>query len=72
MEALGLEFPILYDTGKIVINGYEVFNQNGTGRTTPSTFIVDKEGNIRWKYIGRSYTDRPSNSKIIEELDKLN
>jgi peroxiredoxin len=72
VEALGLGFPVLYDPGRTIINDYEVFNLNGTGRTTPSTFIVDKEGNIRWKYIGRNYTDRPSNGRIIEELDKLN
>ena len=72
VEALGLEFPILYDTELAVIRGYEVFNLNGTGRTTPATFIVDKQGVIRWKYIGRNYSDRPSNGRIIDELGKLN
>ncbi len=73
VEALGLQFPILYDPERTVIHGYDVFNRNGTGRTTPSTFIIGKDGLIRWEYIARgSYTDRPSTGRIIEELGKLN
>ena len=72
VEALGLQFPILYDPERAVIRGYDVFNRNGTGETTPSTFIIDKDGFIRWEYIAKgSYTDRPSNHRIIEELEKL-
>ena len=71
VTALGLEFPILYDPRREVIDAYDVFNRNGTGYTTPATFIVDRQGVVRWQYIGRYYTDRPGNARIIAELDKL-
>ena len=72
VRALMLDFPVLYDPNLEVIQEYGVFNLNGTGRTTPSTFIIDREGIIRWQYTGSRYTDRPSNSAIIDELGKLN
>ena len=72
VDALGLQFPILSNPSADVIEAYGVFNLHNNGYAAPATFIVDKLGNIRWEYIGRtSYTDRPSNAQIIEQLRNL-
>lgn len=35
-------------------------------------FVVDRQGNIRWEYIGYdSYYDRPDNEGIIAQLQRL-
>ncbi len=50
-----------------------MFNLHGNNLPTPSTFVIDTEGNIRWEYIGRSArTDRAPNSEIIAQLQMLN
>jgi len=37
----------------------------------PATFIIDKEGVIRYARLGKSFADRPRPSQIIDELKKL-
>ncbi len=65
---LGIPFPILYDPSRVVTQLYEVFNLLSDGVATPSTFILDTDGVIAWKYIGRSKEDRPSVSTILAQL----
>jgi len=38
---------------------------------TPSTFVLDRTGKIRWQHIGETVYDRPSNEEIIDQLRKL-
>jgi peroxiredoxin len=38
---------------------------------TPSTFVLDRKGKIRWLHIGKIFYDRPSNKEIIDQLRKL-
>ncbi len=71
VEELGLEFPILYDPEAAAVKEYGVFDLNGDGVAAPATFVLDKQGKVRWQYVGRSRTDRPANQRIIEELQKL-
>ena len=72
VDALGLEFPILSNPSADVIEAYGVYNLHNNGYAAPATFLIDKQGNIRWTYIGRtSYTDRPSNAQIIKRLQEL-
>lgn len=72
VEALGLSFPVLYDPEANVVKAYGVFNLHGNNLPTPSAFIIDTEGNIRWEYIGKTAaSDRAPNSEIIAQLQKL-
>jgi peroxiredoxin len=49
-----------------------VFNLHDNDLATPATFLIDKQGTVRWEYIGRSAaSDRPDNQKIIEQLQQL-
>ncbi len=71
VEALGLEFPILYDPEATVVTDYGVFDLLKDGLATPSTFLIDKEGNIRWKYVGKTISDRVSAQQMITKLKQL-
>ena len=71
MEALGLEFPILYDPEATVVTDYGVFDLLKDGLATASTFLIDKEGNIRWKYVGQHIDDRVSAQQVVTELRRF-
>ena len=71
IDYLDLGFPILVDPEAEVIHSYGVYDLLNDGYATPSTFIIDKNGNVRWKYIGRNYYDRPSNQQIIAQLRQI-
>jgi peroxiredoxin len=38
----------------------------------PSTYILDKKGNVVYAYVGETRTDRPSVKAILAQLDKVN
>jgi peroxiredoxin len=72
VERLGLAYQILSDPDAEVIKAYGVFNLHDNDLATPATFLIDKQGTVRWEYIGRSAaSDRPDNQKIIEQLQQL-
>ena len=61
-------FPILSDSGRDAITDYGVLTDRNIAR--PSTFIIDKEGVIRWKYVG-STGDRPDSGTVLEQLKAI-
>ena len=71
VDRLGLEFPIMYNPQADMVKEYGVFNLLNDGLATPSTFVIDTQGKIRWKYIGVNISDRPSTRSIIRQLKKL-
>ena len=72
IEAIGLEFQVLSDPDANVVDAYGVWNLFQNELPAPATFIIDKQGNIRWEYIGRtSATDRADNDEIIAQLQQL-
>jgi len=70
-DNVGVDFPILYDISKETVKDYGVFNLLGDGLATASTFVIDKEGKIRWKYVGHGISDRPPASVILNHLKTL-
>jgi peroxiredoxin len=38
----------------------------------PATYILDKQGRVRYAYVGSSLSDRPSVKALLAELSKLN
>jgi alkyl hydroperoxide reductase subunit AhpC len=34
----------------------------------PAVFVVGRDGVLRWSYVGRELTDRPSVDRVLEEL----
>ena len=69
-------FPVLIDADRTVSRGLGLFQTEWTGskaeQNIPSVFIVDKEGVLRFKYMGQNTTDRPSYDYLFKVLDVIN
>ena len=71
MELTGAEFAILSDKDAEVANAYGVYNLLNDGVATPSAVIVSPEGDIEWKYVGESISDRPTPDQVLAQVDRL-
>ena len=71
MELTGAEFAILSDKEAEVAKNYGVYNLLRDGVATPSAIIVSPEGDIKWQYVGRSVSDRPTPDEILAQIDRL-
>ena len=67
-EDWGPPFPILYNRDRSVITDYGVLLGN---IANPATFVIDKNGVIRWKYVGDDKRDRPTPGEVLEALRGL-
>ena len=66
-----LPFPLLADEDTSVIRAYDVFHANeskGRAIARPSTFVLDPDGEIVWKYVGERASDRPKFDEVLERL----
>ena len=66
-----LDFPLLEDTNHKVIDRYGILNPDGKGWPHPATYVIDKQGVVRWKFVEIDYRKRPTNEQILEELRKI-
>jgi peroxiredoxin len=64
------DFPFLEDRNHKVIDRYGLFNPDGKGWPHPATYVIDKQGIVRWKFIEVDYRKRPTNAQILSELKK--
>ncbi len=71
VQELGIPFPVLYDPSLAVPKAYMVYDLLGDGLATPSMFLVDRKGIIRWKYVGRSIGDRADFPEVLAQLAQL-
>ncbi|MDA1185491.1 MAG: peroxiredoxin family protein [Acidobacteria bacterium] len=70
VSELGITYPVLSDASLTYIRQYDVLHpQEGIAR--PSMFIVDREGVIRWRFVGMSASARPPIETVLEELRKV-
>ncbi len=69
VEALGLDFPVLYDQPAEVVKEYDVYNAGG-GYANPNVFIVDRNGSVVWHHRA-SVSHRTPNGDIFAQLEKL-
>ena len=65
------DFPLLEDKDHKVIDRYGLFNPDGRGWPYPSTFVIDLQGMVRWRFIEKKENIRPSNQQIVAELRKI-
>jgi peroxiredoxin len=75
-DSIASDFPFLSDIELSVINRYGIFNPDGAGGGRfqvphPATFVIDKEGVVRWNFIEVDYSIRPTNEQILEALEAL-
>jgi peroxiredoxin len=70
-----LNFPLLSDFNKEVIQSYGVFNPDMIGLkgiAKRSTFVIDKDGIVRYAEILEDARNEPNYDKVFEALSKLN
>ena len=60
-------FPILLDEEFEAVTFFDIRDQ----LARPSTFIIDRAGNVRFAYVGYSPNDRPSIKAMLQQLDGL-
>jgi peroxiredoxin len=65
------DFPLLEDKNHKVIDRYGLLNPEASGSPHPATYVIDKEGIVRWKFIEVDYTKRPGNEQIVAALRKI-
>jgi peroxiredoxin len=67
-EGPKVPFPLLLDTD---LNAVRALGITGD-LAKPSTYILDKKGNVVFAFVGETTTDRPSVQAVLGQLDKLN
>ncbi len=73
-DQLAPRFPFLTDPGHRVIDRYGLFNPDdprGRQIAHPATFLVDRDGVVRWKFVEVDYRVRPGNEEILAALGGL-
>ncbi len=69
-----LHFPLLVDPAFTVSATYGVAFQmrvHTEWSNRPATYVIDKQGVLRFAHRGNAFGDRPSAEKVVEELKKL-
>ncbi len=70
--ATGAKFQILSDSDHKVIESFGVLNaRERNGIAHPAVFIIDKDGRIRYAYVGKDPGDRPEDATVLEEVKKI-
>ena len=72
---LGLTFPLLSDTGSIIIDAYGIRNTDAQGKSAgvphPVLFLLDQQGVIRGKLAREGYRERPESAELIAAAQSL-
>ena len=74
VRELGLSFPILADTEHQVIDAYDLRHDEGGSNgpiARPATFVIDRNGVIRWRNLTDNYRLRPSADDVLVEVVAL-
>lgn len=69
-----LGFPLLSDPDHAVIARYGLLNQQDPEARPiphPTTFVLDRSGVVRWKFIETDYRVRPTNEDILAALAEV-
>ena len=73
-EKTGTRFPLLSDSSSAAVDLYGIRNNwelMKRGVAHPSTFIIDRQGIVRFAEIRRNYLVRIKVSTIIQELNSI-
>lgn len=75
--AHGFTFTTLSDPERHAIHTYGLLNPQDVlvpvegGLAYPSTYILDRNGVVRWRYIGRDLADRPDTEVVLAAFTKV-
>lgn len=71
-EQPGFDFPLLSDAEHRVIDRYGLLNDKARQPIPhPTTFVIDRDGVIRWRFTEVDYKIRPSNEDVLREIGKI-
>ena len=65
------DFVMLSDPNHAVIDRYGLFNEDSPEKRPfphPATYVIDKEGVVRYRFVEVNYKMRPTNEDILEVL----
>lgn len=65
------DLVFLSDPGHRVIDRYGIWNPAGRGWPHPATYVIDRQGTVRWKVVETDFRIRPSNEQILQALQGL-
>ncbi len=65
------DFPLLQDRQHRVIDRYGILNPRSPGWPHPATYVVDRNGRVRWRFVETNYRVRASNEQILNALRQL-
>ncbi|WP_218933317.1 peroxiredoxin family protein [Rubripirellula lacrimiformis] len=65
--ASAFPFPVLLDEDLVAVKKLQI----SAHLAFPSTFLIDRDGNVRLSYVGASPSDRPSIKALLEQVDQL-
>jgi len=69
-----LDFTLLSNPDHTVIDRYGLLNQSDPGARPiphPTTFVIDQDGVVRWKFIEVNYKIRPTNDAVAAALAEV-
>ena len=66
-----LDFPLLEDRNHKVIDRYGILNPDGKGWPHPTTYIIDKQGVLRWRFVEVDYKNITQLRRYISEKGKI-
>ena len=69
-----MDIPLLADPGSSVHEAYGIvkpYHFHRRNMYLPATLLINKEGKLKWLYIGKRNSDRPARELILEQLSQL-
>jgi peroxiredoxin len=75
VQELKLSFPILADTEGRVLDVYDLRHDEGApdggAIARPATFVIDRDGIVRWRNLTESFRLRPSPDDVLAAVVAL-
>ena len=69
-----IDYTLLSDPGAAIINRYGLFNVDdprGRAIPHPTTYVIDRDGRVHWKFTEVDYRVRPEHDDILGALAEL-
>jgi peroxiredoxin len=69
-----ISFPFLLDEDRSVTKAYGVYHRMGKDAfniARPATFLIGRDGTVRWIQVGENQTDRAPLESLREQLSTL-
>jgi peroxiredoxin len=68
----GFNFPLLSDPEHKVIDRYGLLNdQAKRAMPHPATYVIDRSGKVRWRFVEVDYKVRPSNDDVLAQIKQV-